>query len=167
MLVTAMVHKYHSFIRLLVASVPWKLAWHLLVPRTLIVRKCTFRSVPAAGSPGLVSEVHGVFITCGSWGGQGQITVGCMLLGSHRRQLKRGFSCLVLLNGLCHLNGAFSAQMVKFTWTIYTYIYYILYIIIYYTPTYVIYMCLRSMVNSIVPNDLFRPPCCFYFPPLN
>ena len=36
-------------------------AWHLLVPEKVVFREEAFRSVPAQGPLGLVSEVHGVF----------------------------------------------------------------------------------------------------------
>lgn len=62
MLVIVVVHRCHSWVVLLVASLLWKLARSLLVPRKLVLREWSFRSAPAQGSLVPRSEVHGVFI---------------------------------------------------------------------------------------------------------
>ena len=57
----AVVHRHQSWIGLSDESLLWKLGWHFLVPRKLVLWEEAVRSVPALGPVGPVSEVHGVF----------------------------------------------------------------------------------------------------------
>jgi hypothetical protein len=56
------VHRCNSWVRLLGVSLLWKLAQQHLIPWKLVSREGAFRWVPAQGSLGPVSEVHGVLI---------------------------------------------------------------------------------------------------------
>ena len=71
MLVLDTTHRYHGWVGLLFLAFLWKLAWHLLVPEKVVFREEAFRSVPAQGPLGPVSEVQGAFsnrdITPISW----------------------------------------------------------------------------------------------------
>lgn len=55
------VHRFHSWIGLLIASLIWEIAWCVQVPLKLVLREETFRSVQTQKSQRSASEVHSVF----------------------------------------------------------------------------------------------------------
>lgn len=65
---------------MLVASLIWKLAWHLLGPWKLVPREGVFKSVLAQGSLGPVYKMHVAFSISASWGWPRETARGCMLL---------------------------------------------------------------------------------------
>jgi hypothetical protein len=56
-MVIIVVHRHHTRVGLLVASLLWKLSWHLLVARKLILIEEAFRKSQLRGIWAL-SEVH-------------------------------------------------------------------------------------------------------------
>lgn len=65
---------------MLVASLIWKLAWHLLGPWKLVPKDGVFNSVLAQGSLGPVYKMQVAFSISTSWGWPRETVVGCMLL---------------------------------------------------------------------------------------
>ena len=57
--VVVTVHRDHILVGLLVASLLWKPAWHLLVPWKLVLGEEALKSGPAQGPLGCVPEAHG------------------------------------------------------------------------------------------------------------
>lgn len=96
-----MVHRCHSWVRLLVASFLWKLAWSLLLPWKLVLREEAHRSSSGASCP--VSEVHGVLWTFTSVELPRATATACNVLGGLRNQTQP--SCLQIENSTDKANS--------------------------------------------------------------
>lgn len=59
--VITVIHRGHSWVGLLVASLLWKLAWYLLLLWKLVLKKEAFMSILSQETLGHISEVHGIF----------------------------------------------------------------------------------------------------------
>lgn len=103
------VHRCYTWAGLLVASLPWKLIWYLLVAWKLVLVEGAFKSTPAQGPLGSTSQAHCVFsntfLSSTSVEQPREITITYNVLGglldNPDQHLKRGllmpwFGCFVL-----------------------------------------------------------------------
>lgn len=99
LLVVVVISRCQSWVGLFIVSLLWRLAWHLLVPWKLVLRKSPFRPAPTQGplnplSKCMISLTIGTSILpLGKGAIKGNI-IACNVLGdlgSSDQQFKRGF----------------------------------------------------------------------------